>query len=329
MTIPYRYFKTALLIIASGYLYSCNSSSPAPGIYKDAGIPSAKRNEFHNLTDSLFAFLKAGREGAIESMISRDLMDNNANKRTRELVANQLKANKYSLFDDYYIVPKPGDDKFLNAKADSLGLRLDSVARETYIALYIPKESANQKMISLVYGKFNYGWRLDKIELAPYTKNGRAAKELFDRARSQYARGYLVDAVNSMTGAIECATPSEELLPPDHSKTSALYGIIVNQANDKYKFPLVLNNVPGKPVIFRIGTIEMKDGTYPTISYLSKISIKDTAAVREQNNAVKKIIGNVLKGIDKDKKYLVYYIYNEKPNSYTNSYSFDITDKLQ
>ena len=109
---------------------------------------------------------------------------------------------------------------------------------------------------------------------------------------------------------------------------SDFYGTIMNEGNAKYQYPIVIENVPTKPMIFRIFSQDMNDGSYPMVYYVSHIKLADTGALRKENNELKKVIGKLIPGIDKDKKYVLYSAFNQLPSPGRYAQSFDVTDKL-
>jgi hypothetical protein len=65
------------------------------------------------------------------------------------------------------------------------------------------------------------------------------------------------------------------------------------------------------------------------IHYLTTIPLKDTVALKKENAQIRKIIGKIMPGIDKDKKYVLYSAFKEKPVSTREVDRFEMTDKLQ
>ena len=314
-----------LLVFA---LQSCDLVPLKPGIWKDDKIAADKRKDIHALNDQLLKYIKAGDRSAIEGMLSGNLLESNY-RRAVELVGNHMKEGTYNVYSEYYIVNQLKHNQFIKPNADSAGLNYSAVAKQMYITLLLPKEPANKYMITIEYGKFDYGWKVEQLEVGKYSENGKNTAELYKEAREQYAKGYLVNALTLMGMARECAQPSDELMPALDKDMGMFYGKLVNELNNRYTYPIVIKDVPTRPQIFRIENQTVKQGTYPTVCYLSTIKLKDTVALKRENEQVKRVIGNIIPGIDKDKDYMLYNIYNEKPNTSTNAYSYDVTVKLK
>jgi hypothetical protein len=50
------------------------------------------------------------------------------------------------------------------------------------------------------------------------------------------------------------------------------------------------------------------------VSYLSDINLQDTVALKTENDMVKKEVNKLFTGINQDKKYVYYGVFNEMPN---------------
>jgi hypothetical protein len=323
-----KLLKPILFLLLVFVVQSCDLIPLKPGIWKDDKIDAGKRKDFHALNDKVLQSIKSGDQGAIEGMLSGNLLESNY-KRAVELVGNHMKDGTYSLYSEYYVVNQLKHKSFIRPNVDSAGIDYTTVAKEMYIAHLLPKEPANKYMITIVYGKFDYGWKVDQLEVGKYSENGKNTPELYKEAKEQQAKGYLVNAKTLMDMARECAQPSDELKPTYDKEMGVFYANLMGELARRYSYPIVISGVPTQPKIFRIDNQSIKEGTYPAICYLTTINIKDTIALKKENEQVKKVIGNIIPGIDKDKDYMLYSIYDKKPNSYANAYSYDVTVKLK
>jgi hypothetical protein len=55
-------------------------------------------------------------------------------------------------------------------------------------------------------------------------------------------------------------------------------------------------------------------GVFPMVYNFSDINLKDTTALKTENEKVKKEASRMFTGIDKDKKYVFYWAFNEMPD---------------
>lgn len=322
--------KLSGFLLSVFLLQSCDDETA--GSWKNEKIKASKREDFHALNDQAFIDLKANNAKHLHYLMSKELIENNYTLRQVELISNHLKENDYTLLDEYYVVNRWRDnDTITGALKDikSYNLYYPGTTKEMYIAFFVPKTSPNKYMITMIYGKFDYGWKLGQLDVAPYTINGKTAPELFDLGKEQYDKHYLVDAVNNMALAVSCSRPTDIWQYPDETAMRSFYGKLLNEANDKYNYPIILHQVSTEPRIVRIFTQATPDGTFPHIYYLSKIKLKDTTALKKENTSVKKVIGKLIPGIDKDKKYLFYSIFNKMPNPNEEVDRYEVKDRLR
>jgi len=108
----------------------------------------------------------------------------------------------------------------------------------------LPKNGQNKYLISIVYSKLDYGWRITWLEVEPYTFNGETCPELFNKAKVAYNKGYLIDAVNKAALAVTGNQPMSAWQYAVQDGLQYFYNRIIALANEKYHFPYVLNELP-------------------------------------------------------------------------------------
>lgn len=163
----------------------------------------------------------------------------------------------------------------------------------------------------------------------PLHKKWKTAPELYELAKDKYAKNYLVDALNLMELSHDCSEPFQGWIYPDVAAGNNFYTSLLNEANEKYRFPLVIKQVPTQPKIFRMTTQTTPEGVFPMIYYYSKVKLSDAAGIKKENEAVRKAIGTIMPGVDKDKKYIFYSVFNQRPNSYESVDRYEVTDTLK
>jgi len=201
--------------------------------------------------------------------------------------------------------------------------------REMYIAFFLPKGGDNKWMITVILAKYDYGWKIDQLDLHQYTLWSKNAQQLYSQAKLDYKKGYLIDAINTMGQSMQCARPTLIWRYNNEKEMSDFYGTVLIDGNTHYKFPFVLDQLPTKPAIFRVTNQDFDNGNYPTVYYQSKINLKDTVALKKENEAIKKVIARLMPGIDRDKKYVLYSAFNQLPRGGRYVDSYDMTDKLK
>jgi len=292
-----------------------------PGYYVNGQINEGQRDDFHAMNARVLKHLKTNSMDTLSFDLSKDLIDYPGTLRQMELISNQLKANDYSLLDEYYVVKDTTNvDSTVRIASPEKGenaykLAFTGQAGETYVALFLPKTGSNKYLISIEYYKYDYGWKVCSLDLGQYSINNKTAPEYYETAKQEFIKNYLANAVFNLQMANVCLRPSEIWQYPMTTKIANHYGDVVTKVNALYKFPLVLAQVPTHPKLFSIMTRTINDETYPAVFYISTIKLADTIGLRKENENIKKIIGTLIPGIDKDKKALVYSAYNEMPSA--------------
>eukprot|EP01037_Dinobryon_pediforme_P003733 gene3733-3779_t len=301
-----------------------------PGTWKNEQISSGKRDDFHQLNDKALRLLKADDTKGLKSMLSKEMNAGN-NDRQIELIGNRLTDNDYDLLDEYYVVHKYKDTDTVNIKDGNINrykLLYPFAAREMYMAYFIPKKPANKYMISLVYAKFDYGWKIVELGLSPYTINGKTAPELFALAKDQYTKNQLQAALNNVALAVACFEPGTYWQYPDKVDAGNLYARLNKEVNVKYSYPLVLRQLATGPMILRVYTKNQDDGTYPMVYYMTHFNLKDTAEVKKENLQIRNVINKLMPGLETNNKYILYSAFNKQPSGYTSVEHYDITAKV-
>jgi hypothetical protein len=301
-----------------------------PGLWKNDQIKAGKRDDFHALNDQAFRDLKANDPKRLGLIMSRELIDNRSTSRTVELIGNRLTDYKYQLLDEYYVVNKYKDDDTIKSTvtgANRYSLYYPSAAKEMYFAFFIPKTGENKYLVTTIYAKYGYGWKLNTLDLAPYTINGKTAPELFKLAKEQYDKKYLIDAENTLALATTCLRPTSIWQYPDENEISDFYGKVMEETNKKYRFPFLLSALPLRPKVLNVYNKTTDEGTFPMIYYMTHINLKDTNAVKAENALVRKELSRMLPGIGKYSKYVFYDAFNKWPSGTETVDHFDMIDR--
>jgi len=322
--------KLLCIFLIFSILNSCKPHEP--GTWKNDKIESGIREDFHQLNIQTLDGLKANDHLKMDGLFSKDLIQDNGKLRLIELCSNRLKEDAYTLLDEYYIVNKDRGYKTLESKNEAINnynLKFTAETREMYMAFFVPRNIPNGYMVSVIYCKYDYGWKINHLEVEPYTYNGKTATQLFDTAKEMYDKNYWLDALNNLQLAQSCAQPCDGWQYPDEAAIQNLHAKVIDAMNKKYVYPFTLTQVPTRPRIFSIATQITPGGVYPMVYYMSSIKLKNVEGLKKENDNIKKVIGNILPGIDKNKKYVYYNAFNEWPRFDRSVDRYEIIDKLK
>ncbi len=326
-TLHLNQFKTALIAV---FLLAFQSCVTTPGTWKNEQISSGKRDDFHQLNAEAFKYLKANDPKGLTLMLSRD-MNGHSNERLVERLSNYLSDNAYTLLDEYYVVHKYKDTdtvRIKNGNINRYSVLYPYDATEMYLAYFIPKKPNNKYMISLVYGKLTYGWKIVEMDLEPYTVNGKTAPELYALAKQQYDKKELQAALNNVSLAMTCFSPGAYWQYPDKLDAGNFYIRVNSEVRGRYSYPLVLKQIATGPMILQVYNKNMDDGTYPMVYYMTHFDLKDTTAVKKENLQVRDAVKKLMPGLEQDNKYVLYSAFNKRPTGYETVDHFDMTDKV-
>jgi hypothetical protein len=319
----------SFLFIVSIFI-SCKPHQP--GTWKNDKIESGIRDDFHKLNDQTMAGLKANDHLKMDALFSKELLENMSRLRLIELCSNHLKDGTYELMDEYYVVHKDRGAKTIQSlnegiKNYSVGYQADT--REMYFAFFVPKDIPNKYLISIIYSKYDYGWKINHLEVSPFTFNGKTAPELFDMAKEMYSKKYLLDALSDSQLAQSCAVPCDGWSYADQTEIHDFGAKVIDQINKKYVFPFSVTQIPTRPLIFSVTTQQTREGSYPAVYYKSTVKLKDVKGLQKENDDLKKVIGKIIPGIDQNKKYVYYDVFNEFPKYSTSVDRYEMIDKLK
>jgi hypothetical protein len=321
-----------VIIAATLFMQSCGPDKA--GVYRNEQIPSRTASTLHDLNNSLLSALKANDPEALENMMSEEMIANHDRLTTSEHASNHMKDADYSLMLEYLIVndpikPDSGTIKERNMGSSNFDYVYSKAERETYIAFFTPKTAPQKWLITATYNKLDYGWKITSLEFNPYAENGRTAPELARYAAGLFQKGDWTDTYIASSCAINCIKPADNWTYVNEGAVQKFSSMALEQAMQKYKFPLFITQVPTKPRIWHVLIEKNKEGSFPNISYISSIKLSDTTSLKKENDAVCKAIGQVMPGIDKNNKYIYYSIYNgSSDGAALNTGHYDIRQKL-
>lgn len=312
-------------------LQSCVKQS---GSWRNDQIPGGIRDDFHKLNEQLLHDLKSNNTDDISNLESKDMLDDRSNLRRIEIVGNTAKTADYELYDEFYVINRHRtSDTVENASAGINSYRLiyNGIEHEMYFALFLPKDKnlPNQEMITAMYAKYNYGWKLASLNSNTYKINGKTAPELYTVARQRFDKTQYADARLAAELSLQCNAPNDYWQYTHDADAGKIFQKAAEATATHYRFPLTIDDVASQPKIFRIGNQKNSHGWFPVVYYTTKVSIADTNAVKAENMQIRKVINKLLPGIDADKDYMFYSACSKLPLGAGRVDHFDMTVKLR
>jgi hypothetical protein len=283
--------------------------------------------------------LKAIVENNVEdlkSFMSSKLLEKSGNEIEKliEKVSGIIESNEYEIIDQYFVQNSTsGLGNTVMSGIDGIDdyvIQYQALNDEMFISLILPENGNDEFLITNIYGKYPEGWKLNILQFGQYTVNSKTAPQLFQQAKIEYEKGYLVDAANNMFLSSRVVNPANKFWKyQKEDEFREFYDKVLKEVNEKHNFPMTISEVKSKPQILTISPFGMNEGYFPMIEYLTKIDLKDTIQTRIENDGIHKKIGKIFKGIDKDKKYIFYKAFSGMPDGKTKVPTYGFVKKLK
>ena len=306
-------------------LQSCHFGTS--GTWANDRIDQSVRNQIDVLNKKLFESIASKDVAGTKQLMSPMLLEKSG--KSIDTIVNtfgdNFKGATYEILDEYYT--KNTNTKVTNTLFPTRKTSNDYIIQylalneEMYVSLLVSKDLPVNFAILAIYGKYNDGWKINILQLGQYSILGKTAPEYYSNALSQYNKGNLIDAADLIIMAGQIAHPDGTYFKyKNEDDMQAFYSKLLKEANTKYHFPLTLDNIKSKPLIFSINPqlIEkgVDKGIFPIVGYKSTIALSDTVALKAENKAIQQTIAEIFQGIDTE-GYVIYQAFNQIPDGKT------------
>lgn len=295
----------------------------------DDNIPQRIVSEILPLEKRMIDAIQTGQSNSIDDLISDVLKEKREIKLDSifKVVSGIVIDSKFKKLSNLYV--ENATDNVSNTIFSGLTsdydyiLHYKALTKNVFISLNTVKVNSNELLLTLIYGKVDNGWKVYHIQFGNYSMYNKTAIDFYKSAKTYDSLGYLVDAANQLFLAQQCIKPGNQLWQwQKESDIASLQNSIMKKINEKYQFPLIVNNIKTKPKLLRIYPETFNERYETMIIYQSLIDIKDTTHLKQENLELRKEIGNIFKGIDIGKEYLLYRALNELPKSPNEKFDF-------
>jgi len=330
--------KIYITIICCIAIVSTSCRFGTSGTWTNDRIDPTVKETVDNLNKKLFNSVRTNDIAGVKQLMSPPLLDK-LGKRIDTLinsVGSSFNSPEFETVDDFYIKNSTTNinDHLISIK-DTNNYTIDFTAlnKEMFVSLLTTKNLPLNYVILAIYGKYGNEWKLNIIHFGTYSMFNKIAPDYYNEAQKQYDAGNLVDAVDMIAVASQLAKPLDEYLKYNaNDKIQDFNSKVMKEAMAKYPLPLTINGVKTKPHIFHISPQFVGNGPItgilPLISYKSEIKLTDTVALKAENEAIQKEIVKTFKGIDQNKKAIIYQAYNQIPDGKTLVKRYGFIQKL-
>jgi hypothetical protein len=326
--------KTLAIILFTLFFYSCNVGTTRT--WNTENINKDTKGQIKALNDNLMKCIKNNDLTGLRSLLSDGLIEKSGKDMEQfvKQVAPMLTTAGYKVFNEQYVNNSAiGLDNNIPVNISSdhgYTISYKALNKEMYVSLLLPEGLTNELLITAIYGKYGEDWKLNIIQFGSYSVMGKNAPDYYKMAKESYDKANLIDAVNYSWISTQLLRPGNTFIQYQRQPEITAFQLkVTKEANAKYQMPLALDQVPGKPEVFRIYPEMLGDGVYPMVYYRSRIKLADTAALRIENEAVKKEVNRLFKGINENKQAVLYWAFNELPDGKKQVEHFGFVDKIK
>ena len=308
------------------------------GSWTNDRIDPTVKETVDNLNKKLYTSLRTKDIAGIKQLMSPILLEKTGNNIDTLInsVAGNYSSEGFETVDDFYIKNSTTNinDHLVSIK-DTNNYTIDFTAlnKEMFVSLITSKGLPLNCAILAIYGKYGDEWKLNILRFGNYSIFNKTAPDYYNDAKKQYEAGNLVDAVDMITIATQLVKPLDAFLK--YNATDEIQDFntkILKEAMSKFPLPLTIPGVKTKPQIFFISPQYVGSGKItgilPLISYKSQIQLTDTVALKAENDAIQKEAVKIFKGLDQNKKAIIYQAYNQIPDGKTLVHRYGFVEKL-
>jgi hypothetical protein len=301
-------------------------------VAKNEKIDNGIKQEVHALDDKLFKAWKTNDAASLKKMMSSALTGSNNIDQFIDKIDSVPKSENYKILDEYYVENSttgiPGTILSGTSSKNEYFIHYMAATKETYVALLTTNIPNSEMLITAIYGKYGNDWKLNSLQFGTYTVLNKTPIDLFNLAKQYYDKSYLIDAADYASLSNILLKPAGNLLQyKSEDEIRSFYKKVMQEVKNKYQFPLTISNIDSKPEIFSIYP-ETEHGFFPVIKYLSAINLKDTVALKNENEKIKKEIGQIFPGIAENKEYVFYQACNKMPHGKKPTPGYNFVDRM-
>ncbi|MDP4239878.1 MAG: hypothetical protein Q8904_10470 [Bacteroidota bacterium] len=279
---------------------------------KDNQIDPQIKAQLHTLNNQVVEGLINNKPENVLAVCSDKLLEKKRDiKILMQALNGNLKDNSFKILNEYY-QKNAAKKNLAEVTSGTTGkhdytIRYESLYKEMYVMVGYFKDSMNQKSFTFIYGKQGNVWKLNILQAGIYKIMNKDAYDWYAIAKSDYERGYLIDALCNIGLAAQLLKPANHLWQYQKEKEiEALEQKITKETYKKYPFPLTVTDVKTKPVIFRVYSQAIPEGYFPVILYTTTIDLQDVPALARECDEIHENIGKIFKGINTNNKLILY-----------------------
>ena len=336
MTTIYKtHTRLHVIVLICLILQGCdfNSSLSLNRTWINDRIDEKKRDEIKKINQRLVEGFKNNDASLVKAVMSDTLLQVSGSR--IDSITNQVSpsfhSGRYSILNEYNILNTSANVtntiKETDARGNQYTINYLALNKEMYVSLLLIKDNTGDILLTTIYGNYDGKWKMNIFRVGRYRYYGKSAMDLYQIAKKDFARSYLVDAVCDLSMANECISPASGIFQyKKEAEYKSFFDTVLNNVKSKYHFPLTLDRIASKPKLLNIYPQMADEGYFPLVIYLSDINLKDTVSLKTEYENVKIEIKRLFTGISTGKKYTYYQAYNQIPDGIHSVPYYGFTD---
>ncbi len=324
-----------VLSIALLLFQSCLNGQIKNGIYKNDQIESKIRKTINANNKIAYSAISDGKldglDGIIWDSLKMNLNDEFRNKFIPQM-SRIMKGKTYKVYADIYVqTVKEHDSCRIEAGEgnNKWEMKIATRTKETYLSMLITGDTLNEVMLTLVYEKIGGKWKLCNVMGEDFSLTGKNALDLYHYAQELEKKNYLMDAVNYMSLSNHCLHPGGQYFLYAQQKEIKDYtDSLTKKAMAIFPFPYLMEQVKSMPTVVNLHYEVYEHIFVPFIAYQSHYYVKDTVALKNENDEIQSKIGTIFPGMDKIHKNILYRVYNDLPQGNSNPPYYGFIQKI-
>jgi len=279
---------------------------------KDNQIDPLIKNQIHLLNSRIIDGMVEDRPDKVLAVSSDKLRERKGEIiMLAQVLKGLLKKDHFRVMNEYYQknASKKHEGMVISGKNGDhdYQIRYEALNKEMYVLVGYFEDARDQKCFTFVYGKYGNDWKLNYMQAGILKIMNKDAFDWYRIAKSEYEKGYLIDALCHMGISSQLLKPANHQWQYQKEKEMEAFDQkVTHETYKKYSFPLTVNDVKTKPVIFRIYSQVIPEGYFPLILYTTTVDFNDVAKLSRECREIHDSIGKLFKGIDTNNKILLY-----------------------
>ncbi|MBU2649845.1 MAG: hypothetical protein KKA81_02825, partial [Bacteroidetes bacterium] len=201
-----------LLFSVVTVLCGCTGTQTVESVIRGDRIPQDIQTELEALDSKIVDALKENDSKKVITLFSSGFLER-TNIETIDSNFREagffIRNTNFRYLDRFYILNpyRENYDTIISGRGDNRYILHNHYGNEEmFISLILVKFLQDDILLTLNYGKYEKGWKLDNLHFGIINIIGRNAVDYFYEARSHADSGFMIDASNAMYLAMQCLT---------------------------------------------------------------------------------------------------------------------------